>query len=579
MKDFLKTFHNEYAEKNINLAVGKREVEPKLYEFILDVFSSFERTGYIVLIDWKHITDESKINVSKFNVTRKNKNKNKKDKDNYINIEYDRVSLLWMLFRVEVKGETVYKEVNLLLPKFDENNFMYLKGKMVYLIYQMVNESTYVSKNSVTLKGLMPLCINRQSSVITDTHNNEYRTATYRILNFNKQFNPVLVFSARMGFYRMLNNLDCANFIRVEDIDTPEEDDWLYFNITNLTTSKTVKNTKIKIKVPVYMFEKYAYVRSVMSMIIQALNESKKPDMYNINDPNFWLDELGYLYTGDRNTSREIGKSTLVFFDRLVDRTNYRILRMYEFNKRNVYNLTTTIIQNFDAFKSKDNNDINTKRLRLNECIGAITSLRMGKSINRILSKGDKVTLDEVVGVLKIAPNLILRLLYKSELVTFNDVINDLDFFNGYKFSIKGPNAIGGAAGKGKKSERKLTARDRGVPVTSIGKIDPDVCSSSSPGLGGMVTPFVKTYDGLFFNPEPEVQDSVFEMIQDSMKYLDKDQPYIVLPNTYEEYIQMKEEWCKDLHNFIAQNEIVGEEIYIKISDDFSGEADTYIMY
>lgn len=436
MKKFLKTFRNEYADENINMALARRELEPPLYEFVLDVFESFEKTGYMTMIDWKHIEDESKIDVTKFNVTRKKKNKTRKDKYRIVDIDYDRVTLLWMLFRVEVKGEVAYKDVNLLLPKYDDNHFLCLKGKSVYLLYQLVNSSTYVTKNSVTLKGLMPLCINRQTAIITDSDGIEYKVPNYKILNFNKEFNPLLLFSAKVGFYDALSMMECSQVIKVVPIEEPEEEGWKYFIIQNVMTNKKLRDTRIKLKVAAELFRKYTYMKAVTAMAVQALSESKRPTQEKIGDASFWLDELGYMYTGDRSTSRDIGKSTLVFFERLVDKTNKRILRMYDYNKKNVYNLTASIIQNFDEFKKKDNNDINSRRLRLNECIGAITSLRMGKSINRILSKGDKVTLDEVLGVLKVAPNLIFRLLYKSPLVTYNDIVNDMDFFNSFKFTM-----------------------------------------------------------------------------------------------------------------------------------------------
>ena len=304
------------------------------------------------------------------------------------------------------------------------------------------------------------------------------------------------------------------------------------------------RDTKIKLMVATALFDKYTFMKAMVAMAYELLCSSAKPDLEKIGKRTFWLDELGYLYTQDRNTSRDIGRSTLVFWERLVDKTTKKILKMYDYNKRNIYALTVILIQNFDEFKRKDNNDINNKRLRLNECIGAITNIRMGKSVNRILSKGDKVTLDEVLGILKVPPNLIFRLLYKSPLITYNDIVNDMDFFNAFKYTIKGPNAIG------KNSERKVTARDRGVPISSIGKIDADVCSSSSPGLGGLVSPFAETY-GLHFNGDMEIQDAAFDMIKEEYKYIDKDSVHIDVPDTYEEYIALKAKTTKDLKEMV----------------------------
>lgn len=444
MKKFIKNFRNKYAEEHINLALANRELEPPLHEFVLDVFASMEKTGYITLIDWELITDESKIEPSKYVITRKKKGRMRKDKKKYINIKYDRVVLLKMYFRCEVKDQVQYKKVELLLPKYDENHFMCLKSKLVYLLYQLVNDSTYVTKNSVTMKGMMPLCINRQAVDITDSNGVEYHLPTYKILDFQKEFNPLILFSAKVGFYNAIEMFSCTPGIKVVDINEKEEEGWTYFIIKNQMTNKKYRDTKIKLKVATKPFKKWIFMKAMVAMAYDVLCSSYKPNLENIADRNFWLDELGAMYTNDRNTSRDIGKSTLVFWERLIDKTNKKILKMFDYNKRNVYNLTVTIIQNFDEFKKKDNNDINSKRLRLNECIGSITSSRMGKSVNRILSKGDKCSLDEVVGILKISPNLILRLLYKSPLITYVDTVNDLDFFDKYRYTIKGPQFCGG---------------------------------------------------------------------------------------------------------------------------------------
>lgn len=565
MKKFLKEFDNEYADKHLNLPLARRELEPPLFEFVLDVFKSIEKTGLVTLIDWKHITDESQIDPSKYIVTRKKKGKSKDKQPRFINIHYDRCSLLVMNFRVEVKEEITYKTVSLLLPKYDDNHFLCLKGKSVYLLYQMVNNSTYVTKNSVILKGMMPLCINRQSYELTDTNLGKYKVPNYKILNFKKEFNPLVLFSAKMGLYHAMDMFGVSSALRVVNINEPEREGWTYFIVQNTSIgSKKLRDTKVKVMVVTELFEKFPYLRAMTGMVHEVLCASAKPDVEKIGTRSFWLDELGYLYTADRNTSRDIGRSTLVFWERLIDATNKKILKMFDYNKRNIYSLTTILIQNFDEFKKKDNNDINNNRLRLNECIGALTSLRVGQSVNRILSKGDKVTLDEVSSMLNIAPNLIFRLLYTSPLITYNDIVNDMDFFNAYKYTIKGPNAIG------KNSERKVTARDRGVPISSIGKIDPDVCSSSSPGLGGLISPFAKTY-GLHFSDEMESQDGAFELIKAAEKYIDAD-VYIKIPDDYKDYVKQMQSYDMYQKDFIKVKPRT-DIIYLTISDDINEDS------
>lgn len=558
MKKFLKHFANEYAEKHLNRGLGSREYEPPLYEFILDVFYSIENTGYLTLTEWEHITDESKIDPWKYIVTRKRKSSSKKNNEQYININYSRCTLLKMKFRGEVKGDVDYKTVSLLVPKFDDDNFMTLNSKLTYLLYQMVDNSTYVTKNSVVLKGLMPLCVNRQSVEITDTDNTVHRLPMYRILNFKKEFNPLILYAAKFGYSVTIHMMGVAPVLRVFDIDEPEMEGWTYFIIKNTLTTGRVKDSAIKIGVVTKLFKKYTFLQSMVAMVHDLLTIADKPTKEKIDEHTFWLDELGYLYTKDRNTSRDIGRSTLVFWERLADKTNKRILKMYKCNKASVYDLTRVLLQNFDAFKNKDNSDINNKRLRRNEYIGSLLSIRMGKSVNRILSKGDKVTLDDVMGILKVPPNQIVRMLGNSQLIKYNDIVNDMNFFDGYKYTVKGPNAVG------KTNERKVTARDRAVPMSSIGKIDPDVCSSSSPGRGGLVSPFAKTM-GLYFSDEMEPQDGAFELIKETENYMAP--VHVKIPDTYAEYVEDMCNGVREVNHAMKVN-LHGDRIYLRISED-----------
>ena len=533
MKKFLKYFRDEEADKKVNLPLARRELEPPLYEYILDVFYSIEATGFIKLESYEHITDESEIDMVKYSIIRKKKGRTKKALDT-ININYDRCSLLKMDFSIHHKGETAYKTVELLIPKYDRNGFITLKSKQIFIMYQLVDKSTYTTKNSVVLKSLMPLCIQRAKSTITDTQGNTYDQPKYQVLNFKQKFNPFMLIAAKFGLTYAISVFGIAPIVKIVDADEPEDEDWKYFQVKTLMTTKKWRDAKIKVKVMKRFFDKYEYVRSMTAMVYEALCSSAKPTRDKIDTVGFWLDEIGYLYTKDRHTSRDIGRSTIVFFDRLIDRANKKMLKMYKWNKLSIENMIVTIVQNFDALKTKNNNDIENKRLRLYECISAILSIRIGRSVSRIISKGDKVTIDELIGILSLPPNLILRLLYHSQIITFNDIVNDMDFFNKFKYTIKGPNAI-----TTKKNERKVIDRDRAVQIGSIGKIDPDVCSSSSPGLGGLISPFAEMY-GLHFSDEMEPMETQFPLIKEIGETM-KGKIHFKVPETYEEYTKYLE--------------------------------------
>ena len=55
-------------------------------------------------------------------------------------------------------GEITYQvypiKKAMLIPLQDENGYFTIKGKKYYMLYQLLEKSTYTSNNSVTLKSL-----------------------------------------------------------------------------------------------------------------------------------------------------------------------------------------------------------------------------------------------------------------------------------------------------------------------------------------------------------------------------------------------------------------------------------------
>ena len=547
MKKFLRKFKNEYADK-INVPLIKRQLEKPLHLCVIDVFKSLEATDKIKLLSYRHHTDEAKIDPSKYITTRrKNKNKtSKKDSKKKLLIKYDRFTVLEMVFKLSVKGEVRYKTVEILLPKPDESGNYTLKGKKYFLLYQLVNNSTYVTKNCIVLKGLMPLCISRKIAYIEDTKGEQFKVPSYYILNFKKVFTPLLFFCCKAGLFNTLEFYGVAPIFEFHKPNVSELHDRRYFFINN----------NMKVSVDKSMFDKHQYVQSVTCMIKELLTErNNTPRIEDLGDYEYWTEELGFMYV--KENCLDVGLNTLIFFERLLDEGNKDMLKMYDINRKDVYSVTRTIIQNFTEFKKKDNNDLFNKRLRLNEYIASILSIRLGKSINRILSKGNKLKIESLEGVFKFKPEIIFNLLNKSPIKSYDDRINDMDFFSCLKYTIKGPNSIGNSK---KKKESNVKDSDRSIHHSFVGNIDLDVCSSSSPGMGGLMTPYVKTH-GLYFSGELEPQDSSFEAIKDVERCSkDKFDVNIDMGETYDEYIE-RLEWidkmnarCKGGH---------GDEIYI----------------
>ena len=490
MKKFIKTFKNEY-EKDFNEKLINREYEPPLIDFVVNIFKSLESTGMIKLIDWEYNEDESKIDLSKY-ITSRKKVKKKMAHIKYFHIQYDRCGELVMKFELNVKGQKAIIRKSILIPKMDNNNYMTLRGKKYFLLYQLVDNSTYTSRNALTLKSLMPLCVKRAIETIYDVMGNAYKVQYYYLAIFKRDIEGLLFYLCKFGVTKtieyfnvgsimtLLNNEEFAN-------ENKEDPSFLFFKL----------NSNFYLKVSKYFFDKFSYVQSMVCMIRRVF--VPKANEYTVENPMFWTGILGGLYTKTSYKKESNGMSTIVFFERLLDETTKAVLKISDCNKEDVYSVLKWIIQNYKELKKKNNLDLDNKRLRLNEMVAAILSKRIGDSISRILSYGSSIELKPVKDIFKFPGTIIFQSLHKSPLLKFDDRVNDLDVFSALKYSQRGPQSLGD------RSSRNISLKYRGTHPSYIGKFDLNVCSSSSPGLSGCCTMFAKTY-GLYFSDKNEIR-------------------------------------------------------------------------
>ena len=96
------------------------------------------------------------------------------------------------------------------------------------------------------------------------------------------------------------------------------------------------------------------------------------------------------------------------------------------------------MIQNFPQLRQKNNLDLSTKRLRLNEYISSLLSIRIGESVHRILTYGNRVNLKQVrTNIFNFNGSIVIQTLQNSQLLKYEDLVNDLDVFSALRFTIK----------------------------------------------------------------------------------------------------------------------------------------------
>ena len=109
------------------------------------------------------------------------------------------------------------------------------------------------------------------------------------------------------------------------------------------------------------------------------------------------------------------GKGSLMRFERLLDLTTKKKLKVSALNKETVYSIVRWIIMNFTDLRNKNNMDLNTKRLRLNEYVASMLQIRLGDGIRRVMAYGNKVTLAQVESnIFNFNGNLIFSRFIKS---------------------------------------------------------------------------------------------------------------------------------------------------------------------
>jgi hypothetical protein len=356
LKKFISKFKN-INEDRLNLKLIKRDYEEDLVEFVVEVFKSLEVIPCIRFLSYSVEYDESNIPYYKYITSRKRRKKRDKEVK-YHYIKADRACQLTMKFMITIKDQSKVVKKSILIPTFDENNYLTLKGNRYFLLYQLVDSSTYVSKHGLTLKSLMPIIImyrDRKTQLI-DSTGDAYSVVTYFMKVFKRDISLMIFFFCRMGFHTAMKYFTLDRVIRVVTPDTSVDlERWIRFPVN--------KNLDLCINRP--MFIKYDSVQALTGMIYECF--TSKTSMANIDSTVYWMEQLGSLYTSTKHKRIESGKSTLLFFERLLDLTTKKKLKISEINKVSIYAIIKWLTLDFIELRKKNNMDLNNKRLRLKE--------------------------------------------------------------------------------------------------------------------------------------------------------------------------------------------------------------------
>lgn len=471
MKKYLNSIPNEFMEA-LNVGLMNKEYDKPLVEYIYDAFKGFEILPNIKILGYDWDPNEANYDIND-HVIRRNSNKNKAIK----NIAETRCGVMYI--DVELTGKDKngdlkvhYLKKPIIVPIEDEHGYYLIKGKKCYLIYQMVDKMLYPSFGAVTIKSLMPICVKTAKEDFTATTGEKYTIPIYSIQIFKTAINILLLYS-NLTITKTLNFMEVDKFIRIEDKNQeyPKSDNILRFECG--------KKSDVIIAVKKDVFEKEIYVKSIVGCLIK-LFEDTKVKYVDIDNWELWM-----TIVGGKNTIRR-GQYQHIFFNRLLDDVTRKELKINDYDKQNIYYLLRWIVQNYQTLWSKDNLSMINKRLRCREYLGSFFTKEISKRINRLVSLGDKMTLKDLDNAFRMPEDVLISKIYSSGVLRYAETNSDIDHYNKWKYTSKGPNALGA------NDARRIPIRQRILHPSMLGVCDIAETSASDPGRSGSLSPYCK---------------------------------------------------------------------------------------
>lgn len=505
LSDYCRTF-----DERLNLPLINRELDKELYLYVYEAIKSLEVFECVEITGYDYTSKATEVKEGQYVKSRQKGGK--KDQEDSVKVTYiteNRMGELKIYYKLSIdvkqedgsmKMETKVGTKRILIPLRDEDGYYTLKGKRYILMYQLVDATTYTTANSIVLKSIMPIHLKRKAKNIMDIDRRPYNIPIYSTVIFRNEINILGLFFAKMGLFETLKYFSVDRLISF--VEVPNEDDmedYLYFKISQ----------KISIRVHRAIFENNLEVRSIVGMILDVT--SNRMTMEQLFDKNFWLEKLGTQQNIQQASFRRAkAENLLLSVDRMIDMTTRRVLNIAPDHKDSMYSALRWMFMNYDDLKNKQIMDVTNKRLRDNEYIASLMTNTLSTKLYKVMGKVKRpqtrnlATLEELFSF---KADILINELYNSGLFKYDDVVNDMDFWNKLKFTIKGPNSQGGKSGK------TIASCQRGTDPSFIGRIGMNVVGNSDPGATGVLTPFIET-NGLAISDKQEPEYKQFELLQ-----------------------------------------------------------------
>jgi hypothetical protein len=436
----------------------------------------------------------------------------------------------------EESGETVVVgddnsfiiEKDLYINKLVDNSFYINEGIRYFLIYQIVDNATYGTKGSVSLKSLlMPITVKEYytdpfSSHFDSTKNYEAIPA-YDVLLFSKRISPVLYLLGKYS-YNSIIEMDIKDQDTLIDERQNHKDSTLlskfnkFFGV-DIKMSDDENSLVAKGRVVIKLKSRSGYgtfisvdeaklnnkdpnLMSVLgSLMDMKLDGKKKRIFFTYDDfitPNFWIDKLSAFFTKNSDPTKKLDKikTMLISLDRLMDKATRKILNLENEDKKNTLTVIRYIMRNFEKLSKEDNQDLDNKRIRLYEYQLYPLRSYFSSHIYRILNSPtrSKNILERIFS--NLSPMYIVKQTIVNELLRYYNSTNEMNIYSLLKYTFRGPQSI----------NRTVSVYQRDLHPSYTGRLSLVASSASDPGISGTLVPFIEL-DNYFFKKQKEEKE------------------------------------------------------------------------
>ena len=239
----------------------------------------------------------------------------------------------------------------------------------------------------------------------------------------------------------------------------------------------------IYINVSKLLFDNDNVTQSYVTNLFYSIHTDKESNYEYIYSREFWLKNLGSEFSA---SNVDKGLSVLSSLEGIYDISTMNSMELPWEYKYDIYCILRWMVREFPHLLAKDNLDVTLKRIKFEEVIASLYVMKIYQAIYRLSDQNKKITVDTIRRYVTTRPTYLLESIIKCKLISYNNLVNDLDALIALKYTYKGLSGIGDS------NSQSVSTDQRSTHISQMGILDMDSSPKSDPGMSGVLCPHVK---------------------------------------------------------------------------------------